>query len=68
VSGSIAGAAVPSDGLPDIGLDRIPRGAIGSGDGVGGNRDGTNAGGENPYYSPKRGSNTNVIEAPDYVK
>ena len=55
-TGSIAGAAVPSDEAIDLGLNRIPRGAIGSPEGVGGNREGTNADSENPYYSPKRGS------------
>ena len=68
VAGSVAGSAVPDDGLPDIRLNRIPRGAIGSSSAVGGNRDGTNAGEDNPYYSPKRGSSTPVIEPPDYVK
>ena len=68
VAGSVAGSAVPSDGLPDIRLDRVPRGAIGSKDAVGGNRDGTNAGEDNPYYSGRRGGHTPVIEAPDYVK
>lgn len=66
VAGSVAGSAVPSEDLPDSRLGRIPRGAIGSADGVGGNRDGTNAGQGNPYYSSKRGSST--IEPPDYVK
>ena len=55
-TGSIAGAAVPADGAIDLGLNRIPRGAIGSADGVGGNSEGTNADSENPYYSSKRGS------------
>ena len=68
VAGSIAGAAVPSEGLPDTRLDRIPRGAIGSGDGVGGNRDGTNAGSENPYYSRERGKTSPVTEWSDYWK
>ena len=72
VAGSVAGSAVPSDGLPDSRLERIPRGAIGSGDGVGGNRDGTNEGEDNPYYSRRRGSTSGsepfTPEPPDYVK
>lgn len=69
VAGSIAGAAVPNNDLPDSRMSRIPRGAIGSGDGVGGNSEGTNAGEDNPYHSSKRGgSTTPVIEPPDYVK
>lgn len=66
-TGSIAGAAVPSDDAIDIGLTRVPRGAIGSADGVGGNSDGTNAGSENPYYSPRRGAK-GTSEPSDYWK
>lgn len=68
-SGSIAGAAVPSADPIDIGLSRVPRGAIGSPTGVGGNSEGTNADGENPYYSHSRGSREpSAWEPPDYVK
>ena len=69
MSGSIAGAAVPSNDLSDGRLSRIPRGALGSATAVGGNRDGTNADEENPYYSKKRGSSTEPpVETVDYVK
>ena len=69
VAGSVAGSAVPSEDLSDSRLSRIPRGAIGSSSGVGGNSDGTNEGEDNPYYSNRRGSgSSNVIEPPDYVK
>ncbi len=67
VAGSVAGSAVPSDDLPDSRLSRVPRGAIGSSNGVGGSSDGTNAGEGNPYYSRRRGS-TSGSEPPDYVK
>ncbi len=40
---------------PDIGLTRIPRAYVSSREGVGGDRDGSNAGEENPYYTGKRG-------------
>ena len=62
VAGSIAGAAVPNNDLPDSRMSRIPRGAIGSPTAVGGNSDGTNEGEENRYYSNRRG------EPSDYVK
>ncbi len=62
---STAASSVPSDDLSDSRMSRIPRGAIGSGDGVGGNSEGTNAGEDNPYYSRRRGS---TQEPPDYVK
>ena len=73
MSGSVAGAAVPSDDLSDGRLSRVPRGALGSSTAVGGNGDGTNAGEENPYYSKKRGSSSTSepvepVEPPDYVK
>ncbi len=69
---STAASSVPSDDLSDSRLSRIPRGAIGSGDGVGGNRDGTNAGEDNPFYSRRRGSTSEpsgpTPEPPDYIK
>ena len=75
VSGSVAGAAVPSEDLSDARLTRVPRGAIGSSSAVGGNRDGTNADDDNPYYSRRRGSSSEpsspfrpTPEPPDYVK
>lgn len=69
VAGSVAGAAVPSDDVPDMRLSRVPRGAIGSDSAVGGNRDGTNADEDNPYYSRRRGSTSGPVpEPPDYVK
>jgi len=73
LSGSVAGAAVPSDDLSDGRMSRIPRGALGSSTAVGGNSEGTNAGEENPYYSKKRGSTSTSepaepVEPPDYVK
>ena len=61
-TGSVAGSAVPSEDLSDGRLSRVPRGALGSSTGVGGNSEGTNADEENPYYSRKRG------ESSDYVK
>ena len=79
MSGSVAGAAVPSEDLSDGRLSRVPRGALGSSTAVGGNSEGTNAGEENPYYSRKRGSSSTSgagesdvpvepVEPPDYVK
>ena len=52
----------------DIGVNRVPRGAIGSADGVGGNSEGTNAGTENPYYADKRGGSSGSHEVSDYWK
>ena len=58
VAGSVAGAAVPSEDLSDSRLSRVPRGAIGSKSAVGGNRDGTFADDDNPYYMRRRGSSS----------
>ena len=66
-SGSIAGAAVPSEDLSDSRLSRVPRGALGSPSATGGNGEGTNAGEENPYYSRKRGSSS-PVEPSNYVE
>ena len=67
-TGSVAGSAVPSEDLSDGRMSRIPRGALGSSTAVGGNSEGTNEGEENPYYSHKRGSSSQPVESPDYVK
>ena len=66
---SVAGSAVPN-GFTDGQMSRIPRGALRSATGVGGNSEGTNAEEENPYYSKKRGSTSGSqpSEFPDYVK
>ena len=61
-SGSIAGAAVPSDDLSDSRMSRVPRGALGSPSATGGNDEGTNEDEENPYYSRKRGSSSTTVE------
>ena len=73
VAGSVAGSAVPSEDLSDSRLSRVPRGAIGSSSAVGGNRDGTFADDDNPYYSRRRGSSSEpsgrtIPLPPDYVK
>ena len=67
-TGSVAGSAVPSEDLSDGRMSRVPRGALGSSTAVGGNSEGTNEGEENPYYSHKRGSSSQPVESPDYVK
>ena len=64
----------PIDGEIDVGLNRIPRGAIGSKTAVGGNSEGrySDSGEENPYYSGKgRGKNpyySGQRESSDYWK
>lgn len=69
VAGSVAGSAVPSEDLADVRLTRVPRGAIGSSTAVGGNRDGTFADEDNPYYSRRRGSSSVPVPEPvNYVR
>ena len=66
-TGSVAGST--GGGADSTLSSRVPRGALGSKTGVGGNSEGTNADEENPYYSRKRGSTSTVpVEFPDYVK
>ena len=63
----IAGAA-PTDDPSDSRTSLVPRGAIGNESAVGGNREGTNEGEENPYYSGRRGESETPVETVDYVK
>jgi len=54
-TGGTAVDQIPGVAPSDISMDRVPRGYMGNGDGVGGNKDGKND--ENPYYRRNRGDN-----------